>query len=85
MVNHGSSPPNLGLKETTPELGETRLNRDTFKQYHNNKNQHEYHSLTTHLQSMLTQPLTTLYIESQNNTPKPRLYTKIHPLNQIEG
>ena len=25
---------NLGLKEATPELGETRLNRDTFKQHH---------------------------------------------------
>ena len=38
MVNHGSSPPNLGLKEATPELGETRFNRDTFNQHYNNKN-----------------------------------------------
>ena len=44
LKNHGGSPPNLGLKEATPTLGETRLNWDTFKQYHNNKNQHEYHS-----------------------------------------
>ena len=38
MVNHGGSPPNLGLKEATPELGETRFNQDTFNQHHNNKN-----------------------------------------------
>ena len=51
MVNYGGSPPNLGLKEANPKLGETRFNWDTFKQHHNNKDQHEYHSLTTHLQS----------------------------------
>ena len=34
MENHGGSPPNLGLKEATPELGETRLKWDTFKQHH---------------------------------------------------
>ena len=30
MMNHGGSPPNLGLKEATPALGETRLNRGAF-------------------------------------------------------
>ena len=34
MVNHGGSPTNLGLKKATPELGETRLKWDTFKQHH---------------------------------------------------
>ena len=51
MVNHGGSPPNLGLKEATPELGETRFNQDILKQHHNNMNHHEYNNLTTHLQS----------------------------------
>lgn len=51
MMNHGGSPPNLGLKETTPGPGETRLNKDKFKQHHSKKNQNEYHYLTTHLQS----------------------------------
>ena len=50
MVNHGGSPPNLGLKESTPKLGETRLNRDAFKQPHNNKKQHEYNIFAIHLQ-----------------------------------
>ena len=31
LENRGGSPPILGLKEATPELGEIRLNRDTFK------------------------------------------------------
>ena len=41
MVNHGGSPPNQGLKEATPELGEKRLKWDTLKQHHNKKYQHE--------------------------------------------
>ena len=34
MENHGGSPPNLGFKEATLKLGETRLNQDTFKKHH---------------------------------------------------
>ena len=33
IKNHGGSPPNLGLKEATPELEETRFKWDTFKQH----------------------------------------------------
>ena len=60
MGNHGGSPPNLGLKETTPTLGETRLNRDTFKHHHSNKNQHEYH-IQQHIYNFPTKACTMIH------------------------
>ena len=50
MVNHGGSPPNLGLKEVTPELGENKAQTGYIQTTSQDKNQHEFNIFTTHLQ-----------------------------------
>ena len=69
MGNHGGSPPNLGLKETTPTPGKTR-----------HKRLHTTHLHTMHIHNKWqdsTQQITT--------HPIPRLCTKIQQMNQVEG
>ena len=76
IVNHGSSPPNLGLKEATPQLGETRFNQNILKQHHNNMNHHEYNNLTTHLQYMLNTTINNTIHWITKTTPQNQGFTQ---------
>ena len=69
MQNYGGSPPILGLKEATPELGETR-----------HKWLHTTHSHNIHDHNIITKHYTIDY-----KTTQPKACTKIQQLNQVIG
>ena len=71
-----------GLKEATPELGETRFNRDILKQHHNNMNHHEYKNLIELLQYMLNTTINNTMHSIRKQHPKTKA---LHNDSSIES